>query len=394
MRNTFLFLGITLLFQNPSAFAQSYRKLHNKSIVVDTHNDVLSAVSMKGLNIDRDLTGISHSDVQRFRKGGIDVQVFSIFCDERFGPGKAYAYANEEIDSLYAIVNRNPDKMMLVTDYKSFKQAVKTNKTGAMIGVEGGHMIEDDLAKLEALFNRGARYLTLTWNNSPSWASSAKDEAEGTVPNPSKGLNDFGKQVIRKMNELGMMIDVSHIGEQTFWDAMQITTKPVIASHSCAYTLCPHFRTLKDEQIRAIGKNGGVVFVNFYSGFIDTNYRHRLAAFHNRHEGEKDSLLNLKWVEYEINEWIADKYPLEADSLRPPLSMLIDHIDHIVKIAGINHVGLGSDFDGIESAPVGLDDVSDMPLITKALLERGYRKREIKKILGENFIRVFKANMQ
>ena len=393
MRIVFVLLFIQFIL-NDQSFAQSYLKLHSTSIVIDTHNDVLSTVSMKGMNIDLDLKGKSHSDVQRFRKGGIDVQIFSIFCDERYGIGKAYAYANEEIDSLYAIVSRNQDKMMLVTDYESLRLAVKSNKTGAMMGVEGGHMIEEDLSKLEALFKRGARYLTLTWNNSPAWASSAKDEVQGTVPNPSKGLNEFGKKVVRKMNELGMMIDVSHVGEKTFWDAIQITTKPIIASHSCAHALCPHFRTLKDEQIKAIGKNGGVVFVNFYSGFIDTNYRHRLAVFHNRHKSEKDSLLNLKWVEYEINEWLTAKYQSEAQSLRPPLSMLIDHIDHIVKIAGINHVGLGSDFDGIESTPIGLDDVTHMPLVTKALMERGYTKNQIRKILGKNFIRVFKKNMR
>ena len=374
--------------------AQAYQKLHDKAIVVDTHNDVLSTVTMKGMSIETDLTGKSHSDIARFKKGGIDVQVFSIFCDERFGMGKAFSYANREIDSLYAIVNRNPDKMMIVTNYKMFRKAVKSRKTGAMIGVEGGHMIENDLAKLEALYNRGARYLTLTWNNSTSWASSAKDEVKGTVPNPVKGLNEFGIQIVRRMNELGMMIDISHVGEQTFWDAINTTTKPVIASHSCAYTLCPHFRTLKDDQIRAVGKNGGVVFVNFYSGFIDSTYEQRISAFHNRHKMEKDSLLGLKWTDYEINEWMAQKYPTEAQSLRPSLSMLIDHIDHIVKLAGINHVGLGSDFDGIESAPLGLDDVANMPLITKELINRGYSKRDIHKILGGNFIRIFKANQK
>lgn len=392
MRSSVIAICFAMSCHCLSVGAQSYQKLHDKSIVVDTHNDVLSTVSMKGMNIDMDLTGKSHSDVRRFKQGGIDVQVFSIFCDERYGNGKAYRYANEEIDSLYAIIKRNPDDLLLVTDYKSFRQAVKTKKMGAMIGVEGGHMIEEDIANLEALYKRGARYLTLTWNNSTSWASSAKDEANGTVANESKGLKSFGKRVVRKMNELGMMIDMSHVGEQTFWDVMQLTTRPVIASHSSVYSLCPHFRTLKDDQIRAIGKNGGVIFINFYSGFIDASYQHRLTAFHNKHRTEKDSLLNLKWAEYEINEWMADRYPEEAGSLRPPLSLLIDHIDHVVKIAGIDHVGLGSDFDGIESAPLGLDDVSDMPLVTQALVERGYTKRQIKKILGQNFIRVFRAN--
>ena len=386
------YLLLTCSFYVSIASAQSHKKLHDKAIVIDTHNDVLSSVSMKGLRMDSNLRGTSHSDVDRFKEGGIDIQVFSVFCDERYGNGTAFAYANREIDSLYAVIYRNADKMMLVKDPADLNEAVRSKKIGAMIGVEGGHMIEEDLAKLEALNNRGARYLTLTWNNSVSWATSGKDETEGTVPNPTKGLNDFGRQVVRKMNELGMMVDVSHVGEQTFFDAIKVSRKPVIASHSCAWQLCPHFRTMKDEQIRAVGKNGGVIFINFYSGFVDSNHLRRVDAFHAGHKNEIDSLKNLKWPYYQINEWMALKYVAEAESLRPPLSMLIDHIDHIVKIAGINHVGIGSDFDGISSAPQGLDDVTNMPLVTQALIERGYSNRAIRKILGGNFIRVFKAN--
>ena len=379
-------------FQVAIASAQSFKKIHDKAIVIDTHNDILSSVSMKGMKIDSNLRGTSHSDLQRFCEGGVDIQVFSIFCDERYGKGAAFSYANREIDSLYAVIDRNPDRMMLVKDPADLKEAVRTKKLGAMIGVEGGHMIEEDLANLESFYQRGARYLTLTWNNSVSWASSGKDETEGTVPNPAKGLNEFGKQVISKMNELGMMVDVSHVGEQTFYDALKASNKPVIASHSCAWHLCPHFRTMKDEQIRAVRNNGGVIFVNFYSGFVDSNYLRRVVAFHRSHQTEVDSLKNLQWPQYQINEWMSVKYASEAQALRPPISMLIDHIDHIVKIAGINHVGLGSDFDGIESAPQGLDDVTNMPLITQALLQRGYSRRAVKKILGGNFIRVFEAN--
>jgi len=188
------------------------------------------------------------------------------------------------------------------------------------------------------------------------------------------------------------MVDLSHVGEQTFWDAINTSTKPVIVSHSCAWSLCPVPRNLKDEQIKAVAKNGGVIDVNFYSGFVDSNYMKRKALFLATHQTEKDSLQQLKWPAYEVEEWISKKYKQEADALRPPLSMLIDHIDHMVQVAGIDHVGLGSDFDGIESAPLELDDVSDMPLLTKALLERGYSRKDVEKILGGNFIRVFIAN--
>jgi len=373
--------------------AQSYQKIHNKAVVIDTHNDVLSTITMKGLDIENDLTGKSHSDIGRFKKAGMDIQVFSIFCDERFGKDTAFKYANIEIDSLYAIVARNKDKMMIVTNPKQLQQAVKQNKLGCMMGVEGGHMIEDNLDYLDALYKRGARYMTLTWNNSTSWATSAFDETRKKDSLPHKGLTDFGKQVVKKMNELGMIVDISHVGEQTFWDAIQTSTKPVIASHSCVYNLCPVPRNLKDDQIKAIGKNGGVIHLNFYSGFIDSNYNKGKTAFLQKHKQEVDSLKSLKWANYEIEEWTAKKYPQEVEAYRPDLSQLLNHLDYIVKMIGIDHVGLGSDFDGIESAPKPLDDVTSFPLITKALMERGYSKKDVKKILGGNFVRVFKANM-
>ncbi len=379
-----------------SACTPSWKKLHQQSILIDTHNDVISTVTMRGLSIEQDLRGKAHTDIQRLKKGGVDIQVFSIFCDERFGKDTAFKFANIEIDSLYAIVSRNSSTMMMVNNPAQLEEAVRQKKIGCMIGVEGGHMIEDKLENLEALYSRGARYLTLTWNNSLGWASSAADEVRMNEPGAAKlesyGLNDFGKSVVRRMNELGMMVDISHVGEKTFWDVMAITTKPVIASHSCAHALCPVPRNLKDEQIRAIAKNGGVIHLNFYSGFVDSTYNERRRNFIDRHRSERDSLRNLKWPRYQVDEWIAEKYPAEADTIRPPMSLLLDHLDHIVKLAGIDHVGIGSDFDGIESAPVPLNDVASFPLLTRALLKRGYSKADIKKILGENFIRVFKAN--
>ncbi len=373
-------------------FAQSYQKIHQDAIVTDTHNDVLTTVTMKGMNIENDLTGKSHSDIARFKKGGIDVQVFSIFCDERFGKDTAFKFANIEMDSLYAIVKRNPDKMMMVTNPAALAMALKQKKLACMMGVEGGHMIEDRMDYLDSLFEKGARYMTLTWNNSTSWATSAADESKNNLPFGTKGLTPYGKEIVKHMNALGMMVDISHVGEQTFWDAINTTTKPVIASHSSVYSLCPVPRNMKDDQIKAVGKNGGVIDINFYSGFIDSNYMKRKEVFLTAHKAERDSLQQLKWAAYEVDEWISKKYAAEADNLRPPLSMLIDHIDYIVKLIGVDHVGLGSDFDGIESAPQGLNDVTAMPLITKALLERGYSKTAIEKILGGNFIRVFKAN--
>ena len=374
------------------AVAQSYQSLHERAIVVDTHNDVLSTATMNGMNIETDLSGITHSDLARFKKGGVDVQVFSIFCDDHFGVGTAFAYAHREIDSLYAIARRNPDKMEIVTDPAGLDRAVKHHRLAAMMGVEGGHMIEDRMDYLDSFYRMGVRYMTLTWNNSTPWATSAMEETSKAFTVTPYGLTEEGKAIVRRMNELGMLVDLSHVGYKTFFDAIHTTTKPVICSHSSVYTLCPVFRNLKDDQIKAIGDNGGVIQVNFYSGFLDSNYAPRMARFLQRHKPELDSLTAAKAPQYAVNTFLSKKYPAEADSLRAPLSVLMDHIDYIVRLIGVDHVGLGSDFDGIESPPQQLNDVTTYPLITRELLKRGYKPAEIEKILGGNFIRVFKAN--
>ncbi|MFT4022337.1 MAG: dipeptidase [Flavihumibacter sp.] len=376
--------------------ARAQKNLHENAIVIDTHNDVLSSATMKGLNIEDDLRGKTHSDIDRFRKGGVDVQVFSIFCDDKYGKGTAFSYALREIDSLDAIVARNPSKMMAVNTVADLRTAVRKKRLGAMKGVEGGHMIEDSMLYLDSLYKRGARYLTLTWNNSTSWASSAWDETyfDQGKPTPikQKGLNDFGRQIVRHMNELGMLVDLSHVGKQTFFDALQTSTKPVLVSHSCVYAICPVPRNLTDEQILALGKNGGVIHLNFYSGFLDSSFNRRREAFQASHRAEVDSLKAARMPDYEIDDFIARKYPEEAEQLRPGMNLLLDHLDHIVKLIGVDHVGLGSDFDGIDSSPLDLNGVEDMPNITSALLLRGYTKKDIYKILGGNFVRLLKAN--
>jgi membrane dipeptidase len=374
------------------ADGQSYQALHEKAIVVDTHNDVLSTATLNGMDIETDLTGKTHSDLARFKKGGVDVQVFSIFCDDHYGVGSAFKLAHQEIDSLYAIARRNPDKMEIVTDPAGLEQAVKHHRLAAMMGVEGGHMIEDRMDYLDSFYRLGVRYMTLTWNNSTPWATSAMEETSHAFTVTPYGLTDEGKAIVRRMNELGMIVDLSHVGERTFWDAIHTTTKPVICSHSSVYALCPVFRNLKDDQIKAIGANGGVIQVNFYSGFLDSNYAPRMSRFLQRHKTELDSLNAAKAPQYAVNAFLSKKYPAESDSLRAPLSLLMDHIDYIVRLIGTDHVGLGSDFDGIESPPQQLDDVTKYPLITRELLKRGYKAADIEKILGGNFIRVFKSN--
>lgn len=370
--------------------AQSYKKLHFNSIVCDTHNDILSTCIEKGYTFDEDLTGKTHSDLNRMFKGGIDVQVFSVWCDGT--QPQPFQFANREIDTLYAWIKRNPDKMMLVTNSDQLMQAVKQHKLGSMIGVEGGHMIESSLDKLDTLYARGTRYMTLTWNNNTDWATSAKEESDTGAHLAHKGLTDFGKQVVQRMNKIGMMVDLSHVGEQTFWDAIHTTTKPVLISHSDVYKLCPVYRNLKDDQIKAIAKNGGVIQLNFYSGFLDSTFNPKEQAFEKEHKAEKDSLIAAGKEEFFADNYLFLKYADEVKSLRAPFHLLLDHLDYIIKLVGVDYVGLGSDFDGISFPPQQLDDVTDYPLITKALIERGYSKTDIQKILGLNFIRVLKAN--
>jgi len=369
--------------------AQAYKAIHQKAIVVDTHNDMLMKAADKGIVFDQDLTGKTHTDLDRWKAGGLDVQFCSVYCD---GDMKnPFAYANREMDSLDALAARNPAKIVKVFSYAGLLQAVDQHKIAVFFGVEGGHMIENDLNKLEALYKRGARYLSLTHNIAPTWATSAADET--TNPDlPHKGLTDFGREVVKRMNLLGMMIDVSHSGDQTFWDVIRLTTKPIIASHSSVYSLVHNRRNLKDDQIKAIAKNGGVIQVNFNPGFIDSSFGKKENAFFVKHSVENDSLLKTGMNDFYALDFLYNKYAAEANAMRPPLSMLIDHIDYIVKLVGVNYVGLGSDFDGINLTPQQLDDVSSYPLITKELKRRGYRNKSIRKILGGNLLRVLKAN--
>ena len=378
------YLSVLLCAISITGFSQ---KIHFKSVLVDTHNDAVTACIEKKVSFDQDLTGINHSDLKRFKEGGLDYQLFSIWCDgEKVNP---YAWAMREMDTIDAVAARNPDKMVVAKDWKTVQAALKAGKIVAQYGVEGGHMIEDDINRLDTFYNRGVRYMTLTWNNSPSWASSHADEKNSKYTGP-KGLTSFGKSIIARMNQLGIIVDISHVGEATFWDAINTTTKPVIASHSNAYSICPVTRNLKDNQILAVGKNGGVINLNFYSAFVDSTFSKKDAAFRTRHKAELDSLLNTGIQREYAQSWVAEKYAAESEANKPSIEQLMQHFDHIVRLIGIDHVGIGSDFDGIDSAPKELKTVLDYPNFTKALIARGYSNKDIKKVLGGNFLRVYK----
>jgi len=384
MKKNVILLAAT--FISSVSFAQNSASIHQKAIVVDTHGDILFNQIKSGIDIGK-LQQTGNFDLVRAKKGGLDVQVFSIWCDEKGG----YDVANQEIDSLYSLIKRYPNKIALVRNADELQKAVAQNKLAAMIGVEGGHMIENSLDKLEKLAQRGMVYLTLTWNNSTPWSSSAAEETSGKVKSESAGLNDFGKQIVRKMNDLGVMVDLSHVGVKTFFDAMAITKKPVLVSHSCVYALNPVPRNLNDEQIKAVGKNGGLISLNFYAGFLDSTYNAKQKVFFAKHSDELKSL-SAQYGRSNAIDTLISKHPADAEATKPSIEVLIDHVDYIVKMIGVDHVGFGADFDGAEAFPIGINSVADYPKITAALVKRGYKPEEITKILGGNFIRVLKAN--
>ncbi|MBS1631728.1 MAG: dipeptidase [Bacteroidetes bacterium] len=374
--------------------AQNAKKIHFRSILVDTHNDVLSSSVLDGKDISQRLN-TGHSDLIRWKEGGLDVQFFSVWTGDRArNPEGFYKDANQEIDSLDFLILRNTDRMIPGRNYRDVKKGVRQKKLVAFIGVEGGHMIEGDLNKLDSLYERGMRYMTLTWNNSNSWATSAMDETLHADSLSHKGLTEFGKQVVKRMNELGVMVDLSHTGEQTFYDAIAISDKPVLLSHSSVWSICPVFRNVKDDQIRAVAKNGGVICINFYSGFIDSNFAKKMDELEGtRGKQIKDSLKQY-YDAAKMNEIWRNYFSAELEPYRPAISKLVDHIDYIVKMVGDDYVGIGSDFDGVSSLPVGMDDVTKYPLITEELVKRGYSKKSIEKILGGNVLRVMKANFR
>jgi len=384
-------LLLPLLLTIISSCSQKGTESQKTPLLVDTHNDILSSELITHEDMGK-LQTDGNFDLVRAKEGGLSAQVFSIWCGPQYGKGTAFKMANREIDSLYAVLKRYPDKITLVHDSTELVTAVSQNKLAALIGVEGGHMIEDRMDYIDSLAKRGMCYLTLTWNNSTSWASSAADET--THPDSLKhiGLTDYGKQIVHHLNDLGVMIDLSHPGEKTFYDVLATTKKPVIASHSCSYTIDPFRRNLKDAQLKALAKNGGVVFVNFFSGFVDSTFFKKYDEFLTKHKAEHDSLAKV----YNDDDLAVDKlfviHKTETDRMRPPLSLLIKHIDYIAKLIGVDHVGIGSDFDGAPSYPVGMDDVRDYPKIAVELKQIGYSDGDIAKIFGGNFLRVLKAN--
>jgi len=360
-------------------------EIHKKAIVVDTHNDITTPMT----NDDYDLGGPPpipyRTSIESMKKGGLTAEFFSLYVKPHYATkGGAARRTLDMIDAVYRAVERHPNDLMLATTAADIRRAKKQGKIAALMGIEGGHAIENSLAALREFHRLGVRYITLTWNNTNDWADAGRGEKK------HNGLTDFGKEVVREMNRLGMLVDVSHVADKTMSDALDVSKAPIIASHSSARALSNVPRNIPDDLLKRIAQNGGVVQVNFYSVFVDTDTVSPQSAERDKRLKAQQDVLNVKYKD-DPERLAEEGDKLEAANPLPPLSIskLIDHIDHIVKVAGIDHVGIGADFDGANDMPEGARDVSMLPNITYELLKRGYSEKDIRKILGENLLRVF-----
>jgi membrane dipeptidase len=379
--------------QDSPAISAKARAIHESAIVVDTHADTPQRFLDDDFDIGTsDPKDIGHLSLDKARAGNLGAEFFSIWVDPETNQGHYAKHTLELIDTVYEQAARHPDRMMMAFSVADIERARKQKKLAALMGIEGGHSIENSIRVLRDFYRLGVRYMTLSWSNTNEWADSSGDIDDPKIQHHN-GLTDFGKQVVVEMNRLGMLVDISHVADKTFWDAIAVSKAPVIASHSSARALCNAPRNMTDEMLRAVAKNGGVVDVNFYSGFDDQSYWDaNKAQEKERDAAVKEYLDKLKaagktpsYMDEEMiqRQWMA-KIP------RPPFTVLIDQIDHIVKVAGVDHVGLGSDFDGVSGAtPEGMDSAADLPKITQGLLDRGYSAQDIHKILGGNVLRVF-----
>lgn len=380
--------------RDDAALRARAEKLHREAIVVDTHNDITSAILDEGFDLAMsgdapDRKEKTHTDLRRMKAGAIDAEFFAVYVGREFvnkkpaEGGGAARRALDMIDIVYEQVRRHPDALEMAYTANDIRRIAKKGKIAALMGIEGGHAIEDSLHALRMFYRLGIRYMTLTHSNTNNWADS-----EGDINNPNvkhhNGLTDFGREVVREMNRLGMMVDISHVSDKTFFDVIAVTRAPVIASHSSARALANHTRNMTDDMLRAVAKNGGVIMINFFDGFIDSHKaaltmqaRTVMEELNRQHPNEPQR------VREEIRKWRAENNPGVT-----PLSVLIDHFVHVAKVAGIDHVGIGSDFDGVSGLPEGMEDISKLPNITFELMKRGFSDADIKKVLGENILRV------
>jgi len=394
-----LFAGLFALVparaQAPTAEKHA-EAVDRSAIVIDTHCDVTQWLLDKNYDLSTPDPGIN-VNFPKADAGNLGAEFFSIWVDPKKYPGHYAQRAFDLIDSVYKQAEKHPDRMVMAFTAEDVVRARSgpQKKLAALMGVEGGHAIENDIHLLRDFYRLGVRYMTLTWSNTNEWADSSGDITKPGVKHHN-GLTPFGIEVVHEMNRLGMMVDISHVSDKTFYDAIEVTRAPVIASHSSARALCNNARDMTDDMLHAVARNGGVVNVNFFSAFIDEKYRVAFAAQKTAREAAVTSAEKAYSASHNgaPAPWTIDEkvnYEWGSKIPRPPLKSLIDQIDHIAKVAGVDHVGLGSDFDGVANLlPQGIDSAADLPKITQALMERGYSAEDVQKILGGNMLRVMR----
>ena len=362
--------------------------IHRRAITVDMHADTVQRVIDENADINQRLAD-GHLDAVRAKEGGLDAQFFSIWVEPQlFGGGGASAIkrADIQIEAIHNLAIKHPETWELATTAEEVRRASADGKIAALMGLEGGYAIDEKIDNVKRYYDLGVRYMSPAWSVSTSWAGSSGDAVGVT-----RGLNDFGKQVVREMNRLGMMVDVSHVSDKTFWDIVNTSTKPVIATHSACRAIANVPRNITDEMIVALAKTGGVVNVIFYPEHIEPGWSEKKKKV-------DDEIASLVQQASDAEQGTAAQKKLARDRVRsqeylkrlPPVSVsrIVDHIDRIVKLAGIDHVGIGSDFDGVQAVPADMKSVADLPNLTKELLKRGYSESDVDKILGGNMLRV------
>jgi membrane dipeptidase len=367
-------------------------RVYRDAFVIDTHNDMPTRMLDDGYDADvRHPAGFSgtegNTDLPRLLESGLTAEFMAAWIDAPYAdePGASYQRALQYLTAIHAFVDRHPGELLFATTAADVRRAKCDGKVAIFIGVEGGHAIESSLDRLRELYARGARYLTLTWNNGVPWAGSSIAVGDTYTG----GLSAFGRDVVREMNRLGMLVDLSHVSDSTFFDAIAVSTAPVIASHSCARALNDTPRNLSDDQLRAVARSGGVVNVNFFSRFLDPEHLRNIQEIEERVRLARSAAPTSGPDGAAAHDRIdAMRDALVAAIPPTPFGTLIDHIDHVARVAGVDHVGIGSDFDGVTALPQGMEDVTRLPRIAQALLDRGFAESDVQKMLGGNMLRV------
>jgi membrane dipeptidase len=369
----------------------SPRQIHLKAIAIDMHADTAQRLVDENVDISKRLND-GHLDAVRMKEGGLDAQFFSIWVEPAlYGGGgpSAMERADQQIAAVRALADRHPETWVLATSAADIRRAAAEGKLAALMGLEGGYAIDERLENVERYYKMGVRYMSPAWSVSTSWAGSSGDDI-----GQNRGLNDFGKKVIREMNRLGMVVDVSHLSDKAFWDIIETSTKPVVATHSNCRAIVDVRRNLTDDMIKAIARTGGVVCVVFYSEFLEPGWSAKKKQVDTEIAGLVQKASEQQQGNAGLKKIARDRVRTEEYAQRLPqvsLSRVVDHIDHIVQLVGIDHVGIGSDYDGIQATATGLSNVAELPNLTEELLRRGYSASDIEKILGGNMLRALEA---